>query len=159
MLTPKLSEVMRAVEAIVARGSEPTLGAVVKETGRSSKGAMSSAMGRLVERGFLSRDPRGRVSIRRTVAEALAGDPVSDDPLVLWILERQRAHHGVCPDFRAIMSHLGTVSHSMTMRRLRSLVDRGDIAWDAAGGRAANRGIVVVMRPAGSIDPTGEEKA
>jgi len=136
MLTPVLSQVMLAIEELVRNGMKPSLRTLTEMTGRKAHSNVSRNVDMLVERGFVSRNASdSAITPIRTIAEEIAGVPVSEDPLVLFVDRHQKMNDATTPSYRQICHELGIASKSEINRRITELILKGHIRIPPIGDK------------------------
>lgn len=129
MLTVSMSRILGIIETRIAcDGIAPSIEEIMADAGYAGKGVIAGIIGRLVERGFITRTRKPRsIVVLRTRADVHAGIPVSDDPMVLFIHDHQRRNGGCSPSYREMCQALGVSSTNMIHRHLARLEREGSV--------------------------------
>ena len=138
---------MRVIQDMTDAGLVPTYREIKDRLGYGSTNVVYNIVTTIVEKRYLSRNPHdGVITILRRLEEETAGEPKSQDPLVLFIHRYQIEHDGASPSFRAISQGMDIRSFSMLRRKMAALVDAGDIEIMSYGNRGQRAGALHVVK-------------
>lgn len=144
---------MLAIERMQREGVRPTLRSIGEATGRVSLSRISENIDMLVVRGFVVRNPRNGTIVQiRTIAEEIAGTPISDDPMVLFVDRHQKLNDATTPSHQEICDALGIASKNTVNRKLAQLVRIGHLRVPSDHEKLSiKRCLHVVKRDVGGV--------
>lgn len=140
MLSRRQARLLRILEEASDHGRRMSYQALLQPMGALSRSNIQRVVLSLIERGFLawSSAPR-RLTVIRRLSSITVGEPASDDPVVLFIHEHQRASDGVSPSVREIRERFGFTFNGVQSRMIE-LERAGAIVRKNGGEETGRRG-------------------
>lgn len=127
MPTPKLVKLVKAVRAIESEGFRATLNEIANRLETRSRSGLSKMVTRAVDLGYLRKERYGAIHFVNLPIDETLGKPISDDPFILWLDQKQRDMDGASPSFAEMTTALGTTSKNTVWRKLEKLEKEGAI--------------------------------
>ena len=127
MMTPNMRRMIDVIDEINAEGIvRPTIREIRTRMGINSVSTTFRVLRLLEKHGFILRDPRASgITVIHRGENVSSGEPLSDDPIVMYIHRHQSENRGQTPSFRQIASAVGPSSLSTIYRSIHRLADRG----------------------------------